>query len=66
MRQTYMHYLARAMQIRPADTTLLNALGESFIKIGDAEKAKEALERSLAMDPDQQVTKDLLASIGTQ
>ncbi len=59
-------YLARAMQIRPADTTLLNALGESFIKIGDREKAKEALERSLAMDPEQQVTKDLLASVGTQ
>jgi GWxTD domain-containing protein len=59
-------YLARAMQIRPADTTLLNALGESFIKIGDAEKAKEALERSLAMDPNQQAAKDLLASIGTQ
>jgi Flp pilus assembly protein TadD len=59
-------YLARAMQIRPADTTLLNALGDSFIKIGDSEKAKEALERSLAMDPNQKVTKDLLASIETQ
>ncbi len=59
-------YLTRAMQIRPADTTLLNALGESFIKIGDAEKAKEALERSLAMDPNQEVAKDMLASIGTQ
>jgi GWxTD domain-containing protein len=56
-------YLSRAMQIRPADATLLNALGESFIKTGELEKAKEALERSLAMDPDQEVTKELLSQL---
>lgn len=56
-------YLTRAMQLRPADTTLLNALGESYIKTGDEERAREALERSLSMDPDQKATRDLLASI---
>ena len=54
------------MQLRPADTTLLNALGESYLKIGDKEKAQEALERSLSMDPSQETTKELLASIAKQ
>jgi GWxTD domain-containing protein len=56
-------YLSRAMQIRPADTQLLNALGESFMKIGDLERAKEAFERSLAMNPNQEATKKLLAQV---
>ncbi|GAG45188.1 unnamed protein product, partial [marine sediment metagenome] len=56
-------YLTRAMQIRPADTTLLNALGESFMQIGDRERAKEALERSLSMNPDQEAVKELLAKV---
>jgi Flp pilus assembly protein TadD len=56
-------YLMRAMQIRPADTTLLNALGESLLRIGDLERAKEALERSLAMNPDQEIIKELLAKV---
>jgi tetratricopeptide (TPR) repeat protein len=56
-------YLTRAMQLRPADTVLLNTLGESFIKVGDKERAIEALERSLAMNPDQEDAKSLLASV---
>ena len=56
-------YLTRAMLLRPADTVLLNALGESFIKVGDKERAVEALERSLSMNPEQEDAKKLLASI---
>jgi Flp pilus assembly protein TadD len=55
-------YLERAMTLRPADTALLNALGESFLKVGSQEKAKQALQRSLEMDPDQETIKELLAS----
>jgi Tfp pilus assembly protein PilF len=33
------------------------------MKIGDLERAKEALERSLAMDPNQEATKKLLAQV---
>jgi tetratricopeptide (TPR) repeat protein len=56
-------YLERAMTLRPADTALLNALGESFLKVGTPEKAKQALQRSLEMNPDQEAIKELLASV---
>jgi tetratricopeptide (TPR) repeat protein len=56
-------YLSRAVELRPAGVTLLNALGHSYLKLGDIGQAKPLLERSLAMDPNQVVPKELLASI---
>jgi tetratricopeptide (TPR) repeat protein len=56
-------YLSRAVQLRPAGVTLLNALGESLLKLGKLGEAKPVLERSLAMDPNQAVAQELLASI---
>jgi tetratricopeptide (TPR) repeat protein len=58
-------YLERAMGLRPADTTLLNALGDSYLKMGSSEKAKPLLERSLEMDPDQEPIRQLLAEATT-
>jgi GWxTD domain-containing protein len=55
-------YLERAMGLRPADTTLLNALGESYLKVGSSEKAKPLFERSLDMNPDQEAVRQLLAA----
>jgi Flp pilus assembly protein TadD len=56
-------YLSRAMRLRPAGTTLLTALGESHLKLGQVEQARTLLERSLAMDPNQEAARNLLASI---
>ena len=45
--------LEKAMTIRPADTTLLNILGSCYQRTEQVDKAREILERSLEMDPDQ-------------
>ena len=59
-------YFERAMTLRPSPTTLLNALGDCHQRLGDAAKAKEAFERSLGLDPDQDTVKELLESLGGQ
>jgi GWxTD domain-containing protein len=53
-------YLERALALRPPDTALLNALGESHRKLGNREKAKEFFERSLDMDPNQPAVREVL------
>jgi len=56
-------YLERAMKLRPPDTALLNALGESYRQLGNVEKAIEVLERSLELDSEQKDVQELLRSI---
>ncbi|MXW37470.1 MAG: GWxTD domain-containing protein [Acidobacteria bacterium] len=56
-------YLERAASIRPAGAVLLNALGEAHEQSGDLEGAESAFERSLALEPDQQVIEERLARI---
>jgi GWxTD domain-containing protein len=46
-------YLERALELRPPDTSLLNALGDSHQHLGNAGEARRYFERSLALDPDQ-------------
>ena len=53
-------HLEKAITIRPPDTTLLNILGNCYQKTGKVEKAKETLERSLEMDPNQEATRQQL------
>ena len=55
-------YLERAVALRPPDTSLLNALGDSYQQLGEKAKAKEAFERSLQLNPTQQAVVDRLAS----
>jgi len=54
-------YLARARALAPPDTMLLNALGDSYEKLGRLDEAREAFERSLALDGEQPAVKARLA-----
>jgi len=58
-------YLERAREIRPPDTMLLNALGDSYQRLGETDKASEAFESSLALDDDQPSVKQRISSFGT-
>ena len=58
-------YFARAIQLRPPDTILLNVLGDSYQKLGKIEEARQTFERSLALDPEQLFVKERLASLET-
>ena len=57
-------YLERAIKIRHPDTSVLNALGESYQQTGSLEKAREAFERSLELNPDQKAVHEILSSLG--
>jgi GWxTD domain-containing protein len=56
-------YLERAASIREPGTSLLNALGDCYAKLGDRARAREVFERSLALDSDQPVIRERLASL---
>jgi GWxTD domain-containing protein len=55
--------LLQANTVYNADSELLNALGFCYDKIGEPEKALEALRASLRMNPDQEGVKSLIAEI---
>jgi tetratricopeptide (TPR) repeat protein len=57
-------YLERAAAIRPADTLLLNALGDSYQKQGDHEKARATFQRSLELDAAQPRVREQLEALG--
>ena len=56
-------YIERAMMLRAPDTAVLNVAGECYLRMGDKEKAAQAFERSLALNPDQPKVKEVLTSI---
>jgi tetratricopeptide (TPR) repeat protein len=56
-------YLDRATRIRPPPTSLLNTLGDVYLRLREPEKARELLERSLELDPNQESVKEQLASL---
>ncbi len=56
-------YLERAMTLRAPDTSLLNALGDSYERLGRSDKARETYERSLELDPGQKVIQERLQSM---
>ncbi len=57
-------YLEQAITLRPPESPLLNALGDSYQSLGQTEKAKEVFERSLALNPGQEAVKARLESLG--
>jgi predicted negative regulator of RcsB-dependent stress response len=57
-------YLDRARQIRPPDKLLLNTSGDCHQKLGHAEQAREAFERSLELDAEQPEVKERLEMLG--
>ena len=56
-------YLERARMLRPPDTNLLNMLGDCYRKLGENEKAADAFQRSLDLNPEQEQVQKLLASV---
>jgi GWxTD domain-containing protein len=56
-------YLEHAQTLRPADTSLLNALGDCYQNVSNIEKAREMFERSLEMNPSQEGVKTRLAEL---
>ncbi len=53
-------YLERALTLRPPEAQILNALGESYRKLGNLGKAKESFQRSLDLDPEQPAVREIL------
>jgi tetratricopeptide (TPR) repeat protein len=56
-------YLARAATLRPPSPALLNALGECYENTGDLESAQDAFERSLALQPAQEIIERRLETL---
>ena len=44
-------YLERSAGIRAPDTSLLNAVGDCYERLGDTAKARESYERSIELNP---------------
>jgi GWxTD domain-containing protein len=57
-------YLDKAVTIRPPTPGLLNTLAECHERMGNATQAKQLLERSLELDPEQEAVRDKLATMG--
>jgi len=57
-------YLERARTLRPPPPLLLNALADSYERLGNIDKAREIYERSLLLDSDQSAVRDRLATLG--
>jgi GWxTD domain-containing protein len=56
-------YLERAAQIRPAGTSLLNALGDIYLRLQRPGDARRFLEQSLALDPAQEAVRKQIATL---
>lgn len=56
-------YLELASTLRPAGTSLLNALGGCYQRLGQADKARESFQRSLKLNPEQEAIQQQLASL---
>ena len=56
-------YLEEAKTLRPPDTSLLNAIGDCYETLQQPDKAKEAFELSLQLNPEQAGVKARLAGL---
>ena len=56
-------FLERAASLRPPDSALLNAMGDSYRELGERERAIGAYRRSLELDPTQDEVQKLLESL---
>ena len=60
---TAAQYLEKAISIRPPTTGILNTLADCHEKLGNAAEAKQLMERSLELDPEQKAIRDKLATM---
>lgn len=58
-------YLEHARTLRPADTSLLNAIGDCYERLSNVAKAREAYEESLGLNPQQEGVKARLAGLSS-
>ncbi len=65
MVSSYQDHEKLVFVVRPPDTTHWNVLGDSYQRVGELEKAREAYERSLRLDPNQEKVKTEIASLDT-
>ena len=56
-------FLERAARIRPAGTSLLNALGDIYLRLQRPGDARRVLEQSLALDASQEAVRKQVASL---
>jgi tetratricopeptide (TPR) repeat protein len=56
-------HLEHATEIRPASTSLLNALGDIYVRTKKPQDARRVFEKSLELDPNQDPIKKQLASL---
>jgi len=58
-------FLERAMTIRAPGTSLLNTLGDVYLSLGQSDKARPLLERSLELDGSQDAVREKLSTLPT-
>ncbi len=58
-------HLGKAVSLRPPQPGILNALGDAYLRLGDQARAREAFERSVAIDPEQPDIRKSLAELGS-
>ena len=58
--------LEKAITLEQPDSRLLNLLAVSQYETGDLDRARELLERSLSLNPDQPPAKKLLNTISSR
>ena len=58
-------HLGKAVSLRPPQPGILNALGDAYLRLGDQARAREAFERSVAIDPEQPDIQKSLAELGS-
>ena len=57
------HYFCRALDLKPDDVELLNALANCFIQLEDFTRAEETYSRSCQLDRNQPVVGKILAEL---
>lgn len=56
-------HLAKAVSLKPPQPGILNALGDAYVRLGDKARAREAFERSVAIDPEQPDIQERLSEL---
>ncbi|MBE9547442.1 MAG: tetratricopeptide repeat protein, partial [Proteobacteria bacterium] len=55
--------LEKCISIADQNTDIFNQLGKVYLKIGDTEKAKVTLRKSLELNPDQEIVRESLSAL---
>jgi tetratricopeptide (TPR) repeat protein len=64
--QEALPFFEQAEKVGPVSVGLLNALSRAYREVGDVPKAVSAIQRSLALNPNQPEQKNLLKQLGAK